>query len=80
MVGFLLDRPVEPVHQLLHPAGRFKRRRRFEHHSQTLAVRPEGLDIIAYLLVFAAMVLVLGGVLQQHAVQLLDVVLRGGDG
>ena len=32
-----------------------------------------------HLLVFASMVLVLGVVLQQYAMQLLDMVLRGGD-
>src|SRR5579863_1686542 len=80
MLSFLLDGPVEPVHEFLHPAGRFKRRGGLKDHADAFAVGSEGLDMVGHLFVLAAMVLVLGAVLKEYAVQLLDVVFRGGDG
>jgi hypothetical protein len=49
MLSFLFDGPVEPVHQLPHPARSFKRRCGLKHHAQAFAVWSNGLDIIGNL-------------------------------
>jgi hypothetical protein len=76
MLDLLLDGPVESVDDLHHPARCFKRRRGLKYDTQTLSVRIEGSDVVGNLFIFAAMVRVLGAVLEQRAVQLLDVILR----
>jgi hypothetical protein len=70
---------IEPIDDFFHPAGRFKGRGGLKYHALALAVRSEGLDVVGYLLVLSAMVLILGTVFEQHAVQLLDVIFSGGD-
>ena len=62
MLGFPFDGPVEPIHQFLHPARSFKRRRGLEHHTQAFAVRPKGLNIIGDLFVLPTVILVFGAV------------------
>jgi len=51
-----------------------------KNDAQALAVRSEGLDMVRHPSVFAAMVLILGTVFEQHSVQLLDVILGRSDG
>ena len=79
MVRFFADGLIEPLDQFFHPSGRFKWRGGLKYHAQALAVRSEGLDVVGYLLILSAMVLILGTVFEQHAVQLLNVVFSGGD-
>ena len=80
VVAFLLHRPIEPIGEVLHPSRRFKRRGSLKDHTQALAIGSKGLDVVRHLFVMAAMILVLGTVLEQHTVQLLDVIFGRGDG
>ena len=80
MMDLFVDRLVVPIDQLFHPSGRLKRRGGFKHDAETLAVLPEGFDVVRHGLVFAPMFLVLGAVLQQDPMQLLQVIFRRRDG
>ena len=75
----LLDRLIEPLDYFLHPSGRFKRCCGLKYHAQAFAVWSEGLDMVSHLLILATMILILGAVLEEHAVQLLDVIFDGRD-
>ncbi len=56
-----------------------KRGRRLEDHSQAPAIGIKGFDVIGEFFIFATMGIIFGAVLQQHAVQLLDVVFGNGN-
>ena len=53
-----------------------KRRRGLKDHAKTLAVRRNGFHVIVQFLVFAAMPLIPGRVLEQVAMKLLEVIFR----
>src|SRR5580698_5946352 len=79
MLAFLLYGLIEPLDEILHPSCRFKRCGGLKHHTQTLAVRSECLDMVRHFLVVPAMLFILGAVFQEHAVQLLDVIFSQRD-
>jgi len=65
----------------LPPSGRFKRRGGFKYHTpRLLPSGPKSLDVVRYLLVVAAMILILAAVFEEDAVQLLEVVFRRRNG
>src|ERR1700677_5011566 len=66
---------VKPIDKVLHPSWRFKRRRRLKDNAQTLTVRFERLDVVRDRLVLSTMVLILGAVFEEDAVELLHVIL-----
>jgi hypothetical protein len=63
----------------MHAPRRVERRRRREHDAQPGAVLVEGLYVVGQRLVVPAMPLILRGVSQEIAMELLDVVLGEGD-
>jgi hypothetical protein len=80
MLRFFLDGLIEPLDQFRYPAWCFKGCRRLEDYAYNLAVWFFGLDMVRYFLVVAAVLLIFGAVLEQHSVELLDVVFRGRNG
>src|SRR5882762_2673238 len=80
MMALLLHGAIEPINDVLHPSGCFKRRGRLKYDAKALTVGAKSLDMVRHRLIFAAMVLILGIVLEQYAVQLLDVILGRSDG
>ena len=76
MQAFFFDCLSGPGHQRLHFAGRIERRGGFKDDAKLFAIRVYGDNVIAQLLVSAAMVFVLLAVTEQSLVELADVVFR----
>src|ERR1700733_10273254 len=79
VMALLFHGAVEPVDKVLRPSRCFKRSRRLEDNAQTLAVRSERLDVVRDGLILATMVLILGAIFEEDAVELLDVILGRSD-
>ena len=79
MKRLVLSGMAYPLHQLLHAARRVKRAGCLKHHGHLFALRVEGGYMVGHLFVPPKMVAVLAAVLEQIAVELLDMVFVEGN-